>query len=158
MPQTEEHLAILDLLGVGDGVIALTKIDRVDAARLEEVTTDIQVLTAGSCLEGADIMPVSAIEGTGVDDLRVHLETMTDLVGDREGEGHFALPLIVASRSKGWPGRYRWGLLGQGKCGDHLTLSPQGIDVRVRGIHAQNKEAKAGVSGQRCALNITGLI
>ena len=100
MPQTEEHLAILDLLGVSDGVIALTKIDRVDAARLEEVTTDIEVLIAGSGLEGADIMPVSAINGTGVDDLRVHLETMTDLIGDRRGRGYFRLAIDRCFRFK----------------------------------------------------------
>ena len=157
MPQTEEHLAILDLLGVRDGVIALTKIDRVDAARLEEVTTEIEVLIAGSGLEGADIMPVSAINGTGVDDLRVHLETMTDLIGDREGEGHFRLAIDRCFSVQG-AGLVVTGGVFSGKVnvGDHLTLSPQGIDVRVRGIHAQNKESEAGVSGQRCALNITG--
>ena len=157
MPQTEEHLAILDLLGVSDGVIALTKIDRVDAARLEEVTTDIEVLIAGSGLEGADIMPVSAINGTGVDDLRVHLETMTDLIGDREGEGYFRLAIDRCFSVQG-AGLVVTGGVFSGKVnvGDHLTLSPQGIDVRVRGIHAQNKESEAGISGQRCALNITG--
>ena len=157
MPQTEEHLSILDLLGVSDGLIALTKIDRVDDARLEDVKGEIEVLTAGTCLEGADIMPVSAIEGTGVDDLREHLETMTDLVGERQGEGHFRLAIDRCFTVQG-AGLVVTGAVFSGKVavGDHLTLSPEGVDVRVRGIHAQNKESEAGVAGQRCALNITG--
>ena len=157
MPQTEEHLAILDLLGVNDGIIALTKMDRVDSARLEGVTADVEVLIAGTCLDGADIMPVSAINGTGVDDLREHLETLTDLVGNREGEGHFRLAIDRCFSVQGAGLVVTGGVFsGAVNVGDHLTLSPQGIDVRVRGIHAQNKESESGVSGQRCALNITG--
>ena len=156
MPQTEEHLAILDLLGVKDGVIALTKIDRVGSTRLEEVNAEIEILIAGTCLEGADIMPVSAIKGTGVDDLREHLETMTDLVGDREGVGHFRLAIDRCFSVQGAGLVVTGGVFsGAVNVGDHLTLSPQGIDVRVRGIHAQNKESETGVAGQRCALNIT---
>ena len=83
MPQTEEHLAILDLLEVSDGVIALTKIDRVEKHRLDEVKGQIEGMVSGTCLQGADILPVSAVTNTGIADLREHLETMADLVGNQ---------------------------------------------------------------------------
>jgi selenocysteine-specific elongation factor len=157
MPQTIEHLAILDLLGVSEGIVALTKIDRVDTDRLKEVQGEIENALAGTCLEGADILPVSAITGDGVQDVRDHLEAMSELLGDRAIEGNFRLAI---DRSFTVPGA---GLVvtggvfsGKVTVGDHLVLSPQGTRVRVRGIHAQNKESETGVVGQRCAVNITG--
>jgi selenocysteine-specific elongation factor len=157
MPQTIEHLAILDLLGVSEGIVALTKIDRVDADRLKEVQGEIENALAGTCLEGSDILPVSAITGDGVQDVRDHLEAMSELLGDRAIEGNFRLAI---DRSFTVPGA---GLVvtggvfsGKVTVGDHLVLSPQGTRVRVRGIHAQNKESETGIVGQRCAVNITG--
>ena len=74
MPQTREHLAILDLLGVDRGAVALTKTDRVDAARLNQAKADIEALIAPTSLAGAEIFPVSAITGDGVTALRTCLE------------------------------------------------------------------------------------
>ena len=157
MPQTEEHLAILDLLGVSDGIVALTKIDRVDGARLEEARAEIELLLDGTCLDGADIMPVSAISGDGVEDVRGHLEAMTDIIGERQGEGHFRLAIDRSFTVQG-AGLVVTGAVfsGQVSVGDQLILSPEGAEVRVRGIHAQNRESETGGAGQRCAVNITG--
>ncbi|MDP7101388.1 MAG: selenocysteine-specific translation elongation factor, partial [Rhodospirillales bacterium] len=84
MPQTIEHLAILDLLGVSEGIVALTKIDRVEPERLAEAKGEIENILVDTCLEGADILPVSAITGDGVEDVRGHLEAMSELLGERE--------------------------------------------------------------------------
>ena len=156
MPQTEEHLAILDLLEVSDGVIALTKIDRVEKHRLDEVKGQIEGMVSGTCLQGADILPVSAINNTGIADLREHLETMADLVGNQTSEGNFSLAIDRCFTVQG-SGLVVTGSVFSGKVsvGEHLTLSPVGIDVRVRGIYAQNRISETGAAGQRCALNIT---
>ncbi len=157
MPQTEEHLAILDLLGVTDGIVALTKIDRVDAARIDDAKAEIELLLDGTCLAGADIMPVSAITGDGVDDIKEHLEALTDIVGEKQGEGHFRLAIDRCFTVQG-AGLVVTGAVFSGKvsAGDHLVISPDGWEARVRGIHAQNQESETGVVGQRCAVNLTG--
>ena len=73
MPQTQEHLAVLDLLGISLGAVALTKVDRVDAARVAEVTQAIRALLASTCLCEAPVFPLSSVAGLGVDALRRHL-------------------------------------------------------------------------------------
>src|SRR5580700_3720976 len=72
-PQTLEHLAILDLLGIRRGLVALTKADLVPPERLALVAGEIRAAAAGTVMEGADILPVSAVKGRGVDTLRAHL-------------------------------------------------------------------------------------
>ena len=157
MPQTKEHLSILDLLGVSDGVIALTKIDRVETNRLKEVEDEIKTMVAGTCLNNADIMPVSAIDGSGIEDLRDHLEAMTDLLEKRKGNGYFRLSIDRCFTIQG-AGLVVTGAVfsGKVKVGDVLTLSPDGTEVRVRGIHSQNRKSETGIAGERCAINITG--
>ncbi|HIP10983.1 MAG TPA: selenocysteine-specific translation elongation factor, partial [Rhodospirillales bacterium] len=157
MPQTKEHLSILDLLGVSDGVIALTKIDRVETNRLKEVEDEIKTMVAGTCLNNADIMPVSAIDGSGIEDLRDHLEAMTDLLEKRKGNGYFRLSIDRCFTIQG-AGLVVTGSVfsGKVKVGDVLTLSPDGTEVRVRGIHSQNRKSETGIAGERCAINITG--
>ena len=157
MPQTIEHLAILDLLGVSEGIVALTKIDRVEPERLAEAKDEIENILADTCLEGADILPVSAITGDGVEDVRDHLEAMSELLGERVLIGNFRLAIDRCFTVPG-AGLVVTGGVFSGKVtvGDQLILSPQGTSVRVRGIHAQNQESETGVVGQRCAANITG--
>ena len=157
MPQTIEHLAILDLLGVSEGIVALTKIDRVEPERLAEAKGEIENILADTCLEGADILPVSAITGDGVEDVWDHLEAMSELLGERELIGNFRLAIDRCFTVPG-AGLVVTGGVFSGKVtvGDQLILSPQGTSVRVRGIHAQNQESETGVVGQRCAANITG--
>ena len=157
MPQTIEHLAILDLLGVSEGIVALTKIDRVEPERLAEAKGEIENILADTCLEGADILPVSAITGDGVEDVRDHLEAMSELLGERVLIGNFRLAIDRCFTVPG-AGLVVTGGVFSGKVtvGDQLILSPQGTSVRVCGIHAQNQESETGVVGQRCAANITG--
>ncbi|MEK7796046.1 MAG: GTP-binding protein, partial [Pseudomonadota bacterium] len=88
MPQTREHLEIVDLLGISHGAVALTKIDRVEAARVAEVQAEIEQLLAGTMLAGSPVFPVSSINGDGIEALRAHLEAAIapDLVTGRTSE------------------------------------------------------------------------
>src|SRR5205823_6228066 len=91
MPQTREHLAILELLGVSRGAVALTKIDRVSAQRIEEVNSEITSLLKNTPLVGAPLFPLSSISGEGIEALRMHLEDAAHSVGLRKANGNFRL-------------------------------------------------------------------
>lgn len=157
MPQTEEHLAILDLLGVSVGAVALTKIDRVPPERAEEAALEIEALVAGTTLEAAPVFPVSSIAGDGIPELRVHLEREAQSIAARSDSGNFRLAVDRTFTIAG-AGLVVTGTVysGQVAVGDRLQLSPAGLAVRVRAIHAQDRKAEAGLAGERCALNITG--
>lgn len=156
MPQTEEHLAILDLLGVEHGCIALTKIDRVDTERVEEAKELIQILVDGTTMDGAEIFPVSGITGDGIPALQKHLATVAESIPDRKGAGNFRLAIDRCFTLSG-AGLVVTGTVfsGSTKVGDRMMLTPLGREVRLRSIHAQNEETETGGAGQRCALNIT---
>lgn len=156
MPQTQEHLAILDLLGVTGGVVAVTKIDRVPADRVAEVEAAVKRLIAGTVLEGAAVIPVCAPKGEGVDEVRAALE-QADGGRSHAGEGNFRLAIDRSFTVPG-AGVVVTGAVFSGavKAGDRLVISPAGVPVRVRGIHAQNRPSETGMVGQRCALNLTG--
>ncbi|MBT5810200.1 MAG: selenocysteine-specific translation elongation factor, partial [Rhodospirillaceae bacterium] len=157
MPQTMEHLAILDLLGVSVGAVALTKIDRVDDARRAEAAEEVAQILEGTSLSGAPVFPVSGITGDGVPELKAHLAAAARSVQHRSGAGNFRLAIDRAFTITG-SGLVVTGTVyaGQAAVGDRLTLTPHGIEVRVRAIHAQNRDAKSGLAGERCALNIAG--
>ena len=157
MPQTEEHLAILDLLGVGAGAVALTKIDRVDAARREEAAEEIELLLAGTRLEGAEVFPVSGPSGEGVPALKAHLEAVAAALPGRAADGNFRLAVDRCFTLPG-AGLVVTGTVFSGAVavGDRLLLTPADREARVRSIHAQNRESETGQAGQRCALNIAG--
>jgi len=91
MPQTQEHLAILDLLGVGTGAVALTKIDRVTPDRVEEVRRDIDAMIAKTGLAGSTVFPLSAMTGEGVPELRQHLAAAAAAHADQRRPGFFRL-------------------------------------------------------------------
>ena len=157
MPQTREHLAILDLLGVSRGVVALTKIDRADADRIAEVSTQISNLLAPTKLADMEIMPVSAITGDGIGDLKANLELAAEDIQARATDGNFRLSVDRCFTIPG-AGIVATGTVFSGQVGDddHVILSPEGVEVRIRGIHAQNTQSKTGQAGQRCAINIAG--
>jgi selenocysteine-specific elongation factor len=161
MPQTREHLAILHLLGVERGAVALTKCDRVEPARIGEVEADIATLLASTRLAGSPMFPVSAITGDGVDALRVHLQSIARTEDARPADAGFRL---VADR--------RFALAGAGTIitgtvrtgavhvGDTLLLArPEGFrrEVRVRGLRANNRKVEAAGPGSRCAVNLSGI-
>lgn len=157
MPQTEEHLAILDILDVRRGAVVITKIDRVEKQRIKEVIDDTHVLLAGTSLEGARIFEVSALNGTGIMDLRSYLERSAHETPSRAITGGFRLAIDRNFLLKG-AGLVVTGTVFAGMThpGDRLLVTPGGHEVRVRSIHSQNYESNSGKAGQRCALNLTG--
>ena len=157
MPQTAEHLAILDLLGVERGLIVLSKCDRVEPARVDEVTALIRAMTAGTTLASCAIVPVSAHTGAGIEALRAALLALKQCIPPRTHPGNFRLAVDRSFVLKG-AGRVVTGTVFSGRTavGDTLCVAPGGGELRVRGIHAQNQPAAAAASGLRCALNLTG--
>jgi selenocysteine-specific elongation factor len=158
MPQTREHLAILDLLGLSRGVVALTKADLVSAARLAEVSAELRALLAPTVLAGADLIAVSSLTGLGIDTLERHLLQAQSAWPPTRGRGHFRLA-VDRSFSLAGIGTVVTGtaVAGQVSVGDRLVVTPSGKPVRVRGLHAQNREATLGQAGQRLALNLAGV-
>ena len=157
MPQTLEHLAILDQLGISRGAVALTKIDRVDAARVQIVQQQISDLLRRTSLADADIFPLSSVTGAGIDELKTTLCLTAAELDSRPVNGHFRLAIDRCFTVKG-SGLVVTGSVfsGQVSTGDEIYLVPQGHAVRVRGIHTQNQPASHAQTGDRCAINLAG--
>ena len=158
MPQTIEHVHILDLLGLHRGVVAISKTDMVPPARVEEVIAQVEALLARTGLAGCPIFPLSSITGQGVAALRQQLDAMAQTQVTRVTEGGFRLA-VDRSFSLSGVGTVVTGTVFSGTVhvGDQLLLSPSGLPVRIRAIHAQNQPAQTGHAGQRCALNLVGV-
>lgn len=157
MPQTEEHLAILDLLGVEAGAVAITKTDRVDPGRVDDVAEEVELYLDETRLAGAPCFPVSSVDGRGMDALKAHLEAVAGEVRRRPADGNFRLAVDRAFTVVG-AGLVVTGTAFSGSVSvdDRLLLSPARIALRVRGIHAQDRKAESGRAGERLALNIVG--
>lgn len=158
MPQTREHLDILNLLQVQSGVIALTKTDIVDEEWLEMVVEDIRGTLQGTTLEGSQIIPVSSVTGEGIPKL---LETLDDLalkVQAKEGEELFRLPIDRVFSMQGH-GTVVTGTITSGNVtkGELLEIYPSGRTARVKGIQVHNTSVDEATAGDRCALNLTGI-
>lgn len=158
MPQTREHLAILHLLGIHSGVVALTKSDLVTPERLAAATAEVQQLLAGSALQGSPVLPLSSFTGAGVAAMAAHLAEVSAAAQAPGRQGQFRLA-VDRSFTLAGIGTVVTGtaLAGTVAVGDKLTLSPKGQTVRVRGIHAQSQTATQGHAGQRLALNLAGV-
>lgn len=160
MPQTREHLAILDLLGVHHGSVALNKADRVPPARRDEVRAEIAALLAGTPLTGAPVFETAATADAdpGVAALRAHLERVAHERSERAADGAFRLAVdrvfTLAGQGTAVTGTV---FAGRVHVGDTLQHSASGQAVRVRSIHAQNRAADEGRAGQRCALVLAGI-
>ncbi|SDT12578.1 selenocysteine-specific translation elongation factor [Pseudomonas granadensis] len=157
MPQTREHLAIVELLGIPRALVAITKCDRVEAGRVEEIQRQVLDLFAPGPFADAPLFTVSSVSGRGVDELRAALLQAQNEVQARSGEGGFRLAIDRAFSVAG-AGIVVTGtaLSGTVSVGDKLTLAPSGKTVRVRGLHAQNQPAEQAFAGQRVALNLSG--
>ena len=156
-PQTLEHFAIIDLLGIRTGLVVVTKADIVPPERLAVVTSAIRATLAGTALATAEILPVSALTGQGVDDLRGRLFKAAANMGGRSSAGRFRLAIDRSFTLSG-AGVVVTGtvLSGAVHVGDRLLISPSGLAARIRSIHAQNRPAEEGRAGDRCALNLVG--
>jgi len=160
MPQTREHLAILELLGITHGAVALTKIDRVDDARIRTVKAQIEALLAATALSKAPLFPLVAAvpDDSGVAALRRHLHSMAADWPKHPEDGLFRLGVdrvfTLPGRGTVATGTARAGRV---QVGDMLAVMPAGTLVRVRSIHAQNRDAGVGRAGERCALNLAGI-
>ncbi len=157
MPQTREHLAIVNLLGIRRGVAVITKSDLVEPDRLAEVETAIRNELALTGLADIPVLAVSIISGAGIDGLETVLETEAHAFGERRANGRFRLAVDRSFTLKG-AGTVVTGTVLSGKVaiGDHLVISPSGKEVRVRTIHAQNRLSETAQAGDRCALNLAG--
>lgn len=157
MPQTAEHLAILDLLDVPNGAVALTKVDRVAPSRVNEIQGEIAVLLAGTALEDAPVFPVSAVTGEGIAELKSHLMRAARQCPPRTASGNFRLAIdrcfSVAGAGLVVTGTAVSGTLA---VGDQIRVLEAKLSARVRTIHAQNTPLASGRAGQRCALNLAG--
>ena len=158
MPQTREHLAIIELLGIARGAVALTKCDAVDAGRRAAAEVEIQALLASSGLAGAPVFPVAATSGEGIAELRAHLEEAATALGGKEARGGFRLA-VDRCFTLGGIGTVVTGTAFSGRVqpGDQLMLSPVGKPVRVRSLRVQDRPAEGGRAGERIALNLAGI-
>jgi selenocysteine-specific elongation factor len=160
MPQTREHLAILTLLGVSRGAVALTKIDRADELRRRAARDEIEAALSATPLAGAPILALDATCATdpGLAALKVHLAQAAAHAPGRARDGLFRLAVDRVFTLAGH-GTVVTGTAfsGQVRAGDTLAVMPEGRTVRVRSIHAQNRAAETGGAGERCALNLAGI-
>ena len=158
MPQTREHLDILSLLGVEDGMIVINKIDLVEESWLDMVIEDVKKLTKGTFLENASIFKASAIKGDGIEKIK---ETLIAVIADRKekvDKGYFRLPVDRSFSVKGF-GTVVTGTVISGSVqkGDSVEILPGGIEAKIRGIQQQNEETTGAKLGERAALNLSGV-
>lgn len=159
MPQTREHLAILDLLEVSDGVVALTKTDMVDDEEwLELVTLEIGEALAPTTLASAPIVPVSARTGQGIDALRATLVDRLRTAEARPDNGRPRLPIDRVFSLPGF-GTIVTGTLQDGVLytGQEVNIEPGGYSARVRGLQTHKTKRETAAPGSRVAINLTGV-
>ena len=157
-PQTREHFEICRLLGVSKGLIALTKIDSVGEESITAVTSEVRALCAGSFLEGAPVVPVSARSGQGLDLLRANLATLSSGIPGRSASGLARLPIDRSFTMQGF-GTVVTGTLWSGelKTGDTVEAHPLRERFRIRGLQVHGKPVASAVAGQRTAVNLVGV-
>lgn len=159
MPQTREHLAILDLLQIPAGIIVLTKTDLApDPAWLDLVETDIRAALSGTVLSGAPIVRVSAKTKAGLESLVSSLESLLQQKPSRVDLGRPRLPIDRVFSMSGF-GTVVTGTLLDGHLalGDEVEVLPSGLKGRVRGLQTHKKKEERAVPGSRTAVNISGI-
>jgi selenocysteine-specific elongation factor len=158
MPQTREHFDICRLLGVRAGLVVLTKADAVDEELLELVRAEAEELVAGSFLEGAPMVAVSARTGQGIEELKAALRTSALAAPERSPDTLARLPVDRSFTMRGF-GAVATGTLvaGEIKEGDELELLPGGLRVRVRGLQVHGASVVSASAGQRTAVNLGGV-
>lgn len=158
MPQTREHLAIMELVGVGRGLVALTKVDLVDEELVELAEEDIRETLEGTFLAEAPILRVAAVAGIGIEELRQALAQLAAEAEPRTTEGVFRLPIQRVFSVRGF-GTVLTGIPVSGRVavGDILEVLPSGQKGKVRGIQAYHDKVEVACAGHSTALNLTDI-
>lgn len=158
MPQTREHLDILQLLGVTHGLVVLTKADLVEREWLELVIAEVREFTVGTFLDHAPLVAVSSRSGEGLEELKGELVRLAGDRAERKREGQFRLAVDRTFTMAGFGTVVTGTLLaGQVRVGDGVELFPAGRQGKVRGIQSHGVKLEQGVAGQRLALNLQGV-
>jgi len=155
MPQTREHLAIMTLLGLTRGLVALTKIDAVEPALVELAADDVRSAVRGTFLENAPILPLSSLTGVGLDAFKAALFRMASETKPRSADGIFRLPIQRVFSSHGH-GTVITGIpmSGSVKHGDVLEILPIGLTTKVRGMQAYSESVDVVRAGHSAAINV----
>lgn len=158
MPQTREHLAILDLLGIKHGVAVITKKDMVDNEWLSLVKEEVQELLASTILAKSPIVAVSAVTGEGLDELRKIIDVLLDSVEPKKDLGRPRLPIDRVFTIAG-SGTIVTGTLVDGslKVGDEVEIVPSGLSTRIRGLQTHKTHLTTATPGSRVGANVVGL-
>jgi selenocysteine-specific elongation factor len=157
-PQTREHFDICKLLGIRQGLVAITKSDLVDRDIIDLARLEVQEFVRGSFLEGAPLLPVSARTGEGLEALKDELRRLALTLTPKPEDLPFRLPIDRAFVMKGF-GTVVTGTLIAGRIekDEEVEIYPLGRRVRVRGIEVHNAPARTALAGQRTAVNLPGL-
>lgn len=157
-PQSEEHLRILDLLGIKHGVVALTKVDQVDDDLLELAQLDVAEHVEGTFLEHAPVIPVAATEGIGLGDLAAALDALVERMGEPADHGRPRLWVDRAFAPSG-AGTVVTGTLTGGavSTNDTLAVLPGRDEARIRGLQSHHRDSTHVPAGNRVAVNLTGV-
>lgn len=155
MPQTREHLDILTFLGVKYGIVALTKVDCVQADRVEKVTNEVRDFLKGTFLESAPILPVSSINAQGFDVFYESLKELVDSIEPKKTDGVFRLPIERTFSIKGY-GTVVTGIPVSGtiKIGDEVVLFPHDKKGRIKAVQVYKHSSESAVVGQCAAVNV----
>lgn len=158
MPQTREHLDIVKFLGIKNGIVAISKIDRVDDEFIELVKAEIFDELAGSVFEDAPYVLVDSLSYKGIDEIKELIINTLKRLEMRDTTGAFRLPIDQVFTIKG-QGTVVRGTVYEGTVeeGQVLKIMPKGIEVRARQIQVHHKEAQKAYAGQRTAINLTGV-
>lgn len=158
MPQTKEHLHICSLLGISKGIVALTKTDMVEEDWLNLVQSEIADFLKGTFLEGAPVVPVSAVAEKGLTDLIRDLDSIVNKLAEKTDDGIFRLPVDRVFTMKGF-GTVVTGTLVSDhiNTGEEIQILPANITARIRGLQVHNQLVEEAWAGQRTAVNLQGV-
>ena len=158
MPQTREHLAILDILRIRRGLVVITKTDLVDEELVELVQAEVEDTLAGTAFEGCPMVPVSAYTGAGIDDLKAMIDEILNDTETRRDLGRPRLPIDRCFTVSGF-GTVITGTLIDGSMavGQQMELAPSGRQARVRGLQSHKSRLDSASPGVRLALNLSGI-
>lgn len=158
MPQTSEHLAILDILGIQKGFVVLTKSDLVEEEWLELVKEDVGEKVKGTFLENTPIIPVSSTKKTGLEEVTKLIDKLTLEIDDREIDDMPRLPVDRVFSIAGFGTIVTGTLLsGRFRRGDEIQVFPGNKTGRIRSLQVHDEDTKVAYAGQRVAINIAGL-